>query len=138
MRKENAPFAGELSGHFYFREHYFSDCATLAMVVLLDVMDREKKPLSELVAPLRRYANTGELNFEVANPDQKLAEIRTKYADGEQDELDGISVVYPDYWFNVRKSNTEPLLRLMLEAKSKPLMEQKTRELEKVIGGKPH
>jgi phosphomannomutase len=138
MRRENAPFAGELSGHFYFRDHYFSDCGTLAMVHVLNRMSREQRPLSALIAPLRRYHGTGELNFEVADPDAKLEEIRAKYRDGQQDELDGISVVFPDHWFNVRKSNTEPLLRLMLEAKTAALRDAKRAEVERLIGGKPH
>jgi phosphomannomutase len=138
MRKENAPFAGELSGHFYFRDHYYSDCGTLAMVHVLNVMAREKRPLSEIVAPLRKYFATGELNFEVKDADAKVAEIRKAYAKGRQDELDGISVVFDDYWFNVRKSNTEPLLRLMLEARTKALRDEKTAEIVKTIGGKPH
>ena len=138
MRRENSPFAGELSGHFYFRDHFFSDCGTLAMVHVLNRMSREKRPLSELIAPLRRYHGTGELNFEVGDPDAKLKELRAAYADGKQDELDGISVVYPDFWFNVRKSNTEPLLRLMLEARTAALRDAKRAEVEKRIGGKPH
>ena len=138
MRKENAPFAGELSGHFYFRDFFFSDCGTLAMVHLLNRMSRETRPLSALVAPLRRYFGTGELNFEVKDPDATLKEIRARHGGGKQDELDGISVVFPDYWFNVRKSNTEPLLRLMLEAKTKELRDAKQAELAKLIGGTPH
>jgi phosphomannomutase len=138
MRRENAPFAGELSGHFYFRDFFFSDCGTLAMVHVLNRMSRETQPLSRLIAPLRRYFGTGEVNFEVNDPDATLKEIRARHAAGKQDELDGISVVFPDYWFNVRKSNTEPLLRLMLEAKTKELRDAKQAELAKLIGGKPH
>jgi phosphomannomutase len=138
MRKENAPFAGELSGHFYFRDFFFSDCGTLAMVHVLNRMSRETRPLSALVAPLRRYFGTGELNFEVKDPDATLKEIRARHAGGQQDELDGVSVVFADHWFNVRKSNTEPLLRLMLEAKTKELRDSKAAELAKLIGGKPH
>jgi len=145
MRKENAPFAGELSGHFYFRDHFFSDCGTLAMAHVLNVMAREKKPLSQLVAPLRKYFSTGEVNFEVADADAKLAELRDAYAKGKgaaaplsSDELDGLSVAFPDFWFNVRKSNTEPLLRLMLEAPTKELLDRKRDELVKRIGGRPH
>jgi len=138
MRKENAPFAGELSGHFYFRDHFFSDCGTLAMIHLLNRMSRESRPLSQLIAPLRRYHSTGELNFEVHDADAKLREIRKRYADGRQDELDGISVVFPDFWFNVRKSNTEPLLRLMLEARTVETRDARRAELEALIGGQPH
>lgn len=138
MRREDAPFAGELSGHFYFRDHYFSDCGTLAMAWVLNVMAREGKPLSQLVAPLRRYHSTGEVNFEVDDPDARLRELRARFAGGRQDELDGISVVFEDWWFNVRKSNTEPLLRLMLEAKTPELMAQRKAEVVACIGGRPH
>ncbi len=137
MRRENAPFAGELSGHFYFRDHYFSDCGTLAMVHLLNVMSREGKPLSQIIAPLRRYHATGELNFEVHDADAKLAELRAHFAGAKQDELDGISVELADYWFNVRKSNTEPLLRLMLEARTRAILESRRLEIVKLIGGTP-
>jgi phosphomannomutase len=108
------------------------------MVHVLNRMSRETKPLSQLIAPLRRYAGTGELNFEVKDPDATVRAIRAGYAGGQQDELDGISVVYPDFWFNVRKSNTEPLLRLMLEARTPALRDAKRDELAKLIGGKPH
>jgi phosphomannomutase len=145
MRKENAPFAGELSGHFYFRDHYYSDCGTLAMVHTLNVMARERKPLSQLIAPFRKYHSTGEMNFEVHDADAKLAELRDAYAKGgagakplSSDELDGLSVVFQDFWFNVRKSNTEPLLRLMLEARTPALLAEKRAEVVARIGGTPH
>ncbi|MBL8842408.1 MAG: phosphomannomutase/phosphoglucomutase [Planctomycetes bacterium] len=146
MRKENSPFAGELSGHFYFRDHYFSDCGTLAMVMVLNVMAREKRPLSQIVAPLRKYPSTGEVNFEVHDANAKLDELRATYVGGKSgagqplshDELDGLSVEFQDFWFNVRKSNTEPLLRLMLEARTPALLAEKRAEIVKRIGGKPH
>jgi phosphomannomutase len=137
MRKEDSPFAGELSGHFYFRDHFFSDCGTLAMIHLLNLMSRETRPLSQIVAPLRKYCSTGEVNFEVKDADATLQEIRSHFASGEQDELDGVSVVFDDWWFNVRKSNTEPLVRLMLEARTKELMERRKSEVVAVIGGEP-
>ena len=137
MRREGAPFAGELSGHFYFRDHCYSDCGTLAMVHLLNVMSRERRPLSQIVAPLRRYHSTGELNFEVHDADACLAGIRRRFASGRQDELDGISVVCDDFWFNVRKSNTEPLVRLMLEARTRETMERRRDEIVALIGGRP-
>jgi len=138
MRRENAPFAGELSGHFYFRDHFFSDCGTLAMVHLLNVMSREGRPLSELIAPLRRYHSTGELNFEVDDADAALARVRAHFSRGAQEEIDGISVAFDDHWFNVRKSNTEPLVRLMLEARTAEVLQSRKTEIARVIGGKAH
>jgi phosphomannomutase len=134
MRRESSPFAGELSGHFYFQDHYFSDCATLAMVCMLNLIQEEGRPLSELVRPLERYHSTGEVNFEVEDPDAKLRELRERFRDGDQDELDGISVRYPDFWFNVRKSNTEPLVRLRLEAISEEILRTRQQELESILG----
>ena len=134
MREHQSPFAGELSGHFYFKDHYYSDCATLAMIGILNLLEREQKPLSELVAPLLRYHSTGEVNFEVADPDGKIDELRSHYKDGEQDDLDGITVVFPSYWFNVRKSNTEPLLRLRLEADTADELRQRQDELQQMLG----
>ncbi len=135
MRETSCPFAGELSGHFYFRDHYYSDCATMAMASILNLMTKEGKPLSEIVEPLRRYHNSGEVNFEVNDPDAMIQVLRDRYADGEQDQLDGITIQYPDHWFNVRKSNTEPLLRLLLEADSAELLNQKQAELTSLLAG---
>jgi phosphomannomutase len=134
MRQDNSPFAGELSGHFYFRDHFFSDCASLAMIHMLNLLEKEQRPLSELVAPLKKYCSTGEVNFEVADPKAKIEELKSRYGDGEQDELDGITVCYPDYWFNVRMSNTEPLLRLRLEADTDDLLARKQDELCALLG----
>jgi len=134
MRRENAPFAGELSGHFYFREHYFSDCATLAMVSVLNLMEKEQRPLSEIVAPLRRFHSSGEVNFEVEDKDAKIEELARRFQTAEQDRLDGITISCPDFWFNVRKSNTEPLLRLMLEASSKEDLDRRFAELCGFLG----
>jgi len=129
MREDRSPFAGELSGHFYYRDHYYSDCATLAMIGVLNLMEEEGKPLSEIVAPLRTYHSSGEVNFEVKDPDGKIEALRAAYAEGTQDDLDGVTVVFPDYWFNVRKSNTEPLLRLRVEADGEALLAEKGEEL---------
>jgi len=134
MRRVEAPFAGELSGHFYFRDHYYSDCASLAMVLLLNLMARERRPLSNLVQPLRRYASTGEINFHVADPRDVLEDLRARYRGGRIDDLDGVTVTFDDYWFNVRMSNTEPLIRLRLEAASPELLQKRLKELVAVLG----
>jgi len=124
MRKENAPFGGELSGHYYFRDHFFADSGLLALIKVLNLLSAQRKSLSELVDPLRRYCSTGEINFRVDDQDAKIRQIAEQFSDGEIDYLDGITVDYGDWWFNVRKSNTEPVLRLVLEGKTAQLAEE--------------
>jgi phosphomannomutase len=119
MREEGAIFAGELSGHLYFRfpDGLIADDGTAGLVALLDVLADERKPLAELVAPLRRYAASGEINRRVADVDYVLREIAREHAGApERSDLDGLLVRYPTWWFNLRPSNTEPVLRLNLEA----------------------
>lgn len=129
MRTYDAPFAGEHSGHFYFRENYYADSGLIAALVGIDVLAKSGLKLSELASKYRKYHNSPEYNNEVQDKDGKIAELRQAYADGEQDELDGLTVNYPDWWFNVRASNTEPLLRLNIEASSEGLLRDKTEEL---------
>ena len=126
MRDNGAVFGGELSGHFYFADNFTTDSGVIAMMTALSVLDapaNRDKPLSELVQGLRRYHATGEINFHVEDKDAAIAELKKVYGEGRQDELDGITVEFGDlkdadwWWFNVRASNTEPLLRLNLEAK---------------------
>jgi phosphomannomutase len=117
MREEGSLFGGEVSGHYYFRDFYCADSGTIPALLMLQLCARAGKPASELLAPFReRYFISGEINSEVANPAAKMAEIAAHYADADQDTLDGISIDYPDWHFNVRSSNTEPLLRMCLES----------------------
>ncbi len=117
MRAEGSLFGGEVSGHYYFREFYCADSGTIPALLILELLAREGRSLSELLAPLRaKYFISGEINSEVADPEAKMAEIAERYADARQDRLDGISIDYEDWHFNVRPSNTEPLLRLCLES----------------------
>ncbi|MGZ4277648.1 MAG: phosphomannomutase/phosphoglucomutase [Solirubrobacteraceae bacterium] len=117
MRKEGAIFGGEVSGHYYFHDFYNADSGTLPALLMLEKLSVEGKKLSELLAPYHeKYFISGEINSEVDDPDAKMAELEEKYSDGELSHLDGISVDYDDWHFNVRKSNTEPLLRLCLES----------------------
>jgi phosphomannomutase len=135
MREEGAVFAGELSMHFYFEELKGCESGDLAMLLLIRMLQREQKPLSELWKPLRRYAHSGEINFKVEDPKSKIEEIANKYAllAKERSDLDGIRMEFEDWWFNLRTSNTEPLLRLNLEAKDEAMMRQKVDELTHVI-----
>ncbi len=117
MRATGAAFGGEVSGHYYFREFYNADSGTLPALLILELLSQRGAKLSELVADLRsKYFISGEINSEVADQQAKMDELAARYADAEIAHLDGVSVDYPDWHFNVRPSNTEPLLRLCLES----------------------
>jgi phosphomannomutase len=117
MREEGAAFGGEVSGHYYFRDFWNADSGTIPALLVLELLSVDGRSLGELMAEFRsRYFISGEINSEVADQEAKMAEIAERYSDGEQTSLDGISVDYPDWHFNVRPSNTEPLLRLNLES----------------------
>ncbi|MBQ6352666.1 MAG: phosphomannomutase/phosphoglucomutase [Lentisphaeria bacterium] len=135
MRENDAVFAGELSGHYYFKQNYTAESQGMAMIMLANLICRKNKPVHELVAPLRKYCSSGEINSRVAEVKPILDAIRKKYADGNLYELDGVSSEYPDWWFNVRASNTEPLLRLIVEADTPEKMAAKRDELLKIIRG---
>ncbi len=133
MRADGAIFAGELSGHYYFEENSFAEASTLVAFLLLNLMAETGKKISELVSDLRRYAHSAEINSEVTDKDIILKALQEKYSDGQISTLDGLKVDYPDWWFNVRPSNTEPLLRLNLEAKTIEMMEEKQKEILSLI-----
>jgi phosphomannomutase len=135
MRKEGAAFGGEVSGHYYFREFYCADSGTIPALLVLELLSKKGRRMSELLADFRsRYFISGEINSEVADPEGKMREIEERYGDGEITHLDGVSVDYPDWHFNVRPSNTEPLLRLNLESLvSAEHMEQKRDEVLALI-----
>ena len=134
MREHDALFAGELSGHYYFKDNFTAESSALAILSLANIVSRSDKPLSALIAPLRKYFASGEINTHVSrDPKAILNELRTTYADGRLLELDGVSIDYADWWFNVRCSNTEPLVRLNLEAKTRAVMEAKRDELLAII-----
>ena len=133
MRETGAVFAGELSGHYYFKENFTAESQGLALIKLTNLIVKSGKKVSELVTPLLRYSSSGEINSRVADAAAVLAEIKSKYSDGESYELDGFSVEYADWHFNVRCSNTEPLLRLIVEAKDEKLMAAKRDELLQII-----
>ena len=135
MRENDAVFAGELSGHYYFKQNFTAESQGLAMIMLSNLICKKNKPVHELVQPLRKYFSSGEINSKVADVKPILDTIRARYADGNMFELDGISSEYPRWWFNVRSSNTEPLLRLIVEADTRELMEEKRDELLKIIRG---
>jgi phosphomannomutase len=135
MREEGAVFGGEVSGHYYFRDFYQADSGVIPLLLMLELVSRRGKKLSEILRPFKeRYFITGELNTPVPDVDLKLKELQERFAsEGEVSHLDGISIEAEDWHFNVRPSNTEPLLRLNLEARSKERMEQKRDEVLEVI-----
>ncbi len=135
MRAEGGYFAGELSSHYYFSDFFTTDNGDLALLNLIKLMLDEKKPLSEIVDPLRRYYHSGEINSEVEDIPAVLKRLRDKYGSvaKETSDLDGYSAEFEDWWFNVRASNTEPLIRLNLEAKTRDMMNEKVEELLREI-----
>jgi phosphomannomutase len=133
MAETGALFGGEHSGHYYFRDHYNADSGLVASMVVIDQMSKAGTPLSELLAPFRRYHASGEINTVVADKPAVIERLAAAHADGRQDRLDGLTVEYEDWWFNVRASNTEPLLRLNVEARTPELLEAKTAELLSLI-----
>ena len=135
MREEDGVFGGEVSGHYYFRDFYCADSGTLPALLILELLSTREARMSELLEPFRsRYFISGEINSEVADQDGKLEELADRYSDGQQHHLDGLSVDYEDWHFNVRPSNTEPLLRLCLESlRSREDMERRRDEVLAVI-----
>jgi phosphomannomutase len=139
MRAEDAVFAGEVTGHYYFRDFYYADNGFIPALLILELMSKKGKSLRDLLQPYReRYFISGEINTKLPSMDdvpKKLAAVEARYGDAQIARLDGVSVDYPDWHFNVRASNTEPLLRLNLEAKTPELMERKRDEVLGVIRG---
>ena len=137
MREEHAAFGGEVSGHYYFRDFWNADSGTIPALLMLELLSKDGRTIGELMSEFRgKYFISGEINSEVADQAAKLDEIRERYADGEISELDGVSVDYPEWHFNVRPSNTEPLLRLNLESLvSREDMERRRDEVLGLIRG---
>jgi phosphomannomutase len=137
MREENAVFGGEVSGHYYFRDFWCADSGTIPALLMLELLSEDGRSLAELMAEFRsRYFISGEINSEVADQEAKMEEIAARYSDGGLTRLDGISIEYPEWHFNVRPSNTEPLLRLNLESLvSHAHMEEKRDEVLSLIRG---
>jgi phosphomannomutase len=135
LRALKAPFGGELSGHYYFADCFDTDSGLMALVQIVNILQKSQQPLSQLIAPLRKYSATGEINFRVPDTQSVLAHITQVYsAQGAQlDELDGLTVTLGDWWFNLRSSNTEPLLRLNLEAANPARRDAYLKEVQQLI-----
>ncbi len=139
MRKEDVIFGGEMSAHYYFKDYFYCDNGLIPFVMMLEFLSIQNKTLSEIMNEMfwNKYFVSGEINSEVSDVKSKIAEAKEKYASEAKnvDEIDGVSIEYDDWRFNLRGSNTEPVIRLNVEAKSKELMEQKRNELLKLIRG---
>jgi len=134
MKDSHAVFGGELSGHFYYSDNFNADSGLITLVHILNIVSESEAPVSELVRPLRRYAASGELNFKVDAKEAKMDELSKRFGDGQVDSLDGVTVGYKDWWFNCRPSNTEPLLRLNIEAKTQDLLDEKLGQIRSHLG----
>jgi len=134
MRQQGCVFGGEYSGHYYFRENFNAESASLAVVAFANIVSRGSRTLSQLLAPLRRYIQTGEVNFRVEDKEAKMRAIEAAFPDAQTDWLDGVTVQYPAWWCNVRPSNTEPLLRLNLEANDRATFEASKRKVFAILG----
>ncbi len=134
LAETKAVFGGELSGHFYFRDNFNADSGAIAFARVLSILSAQRGTLSELIQPFKTYYPSGEVNFEVEDKDGKIRELANAYSKGQVDYLDGITVDMGEWWFNVRKSNTEPMLRLNLEAKTPELLKEKYNELQARLG----
>ncbi|MHC4284779.1 MAG: phosphomannomutase/phosphoglucomutase, partial [Planctomycetota bacterium] len=133
LRDSHAVFGGELSGHFYYRDNYCADSAAITLVHVLNIVTETTLPISLLVKPLRRYYQSGEINFKVEDKQEKMDELARRYRDAKVDYMDGVTVQYKDFWFNCRPSNTEPLLRLNVEAKTKELLDEILAEIKEQL-----
>jgi len=132
MRKEQILFASELSGHYYHKNHYFCEAPFFVLFTILKELS--KKPFSQLIEPYKKYYHSGEINFEIADKKTAILLLEKRYADGRLLKIDGLRVDYQDWWFLARASNTEPLLRLVIEAKTKALLDKKKEELKALLG----
>ncbi len=144
MRRHDAPFGGELSGHYYFRANWYADNSEIILLSVLSLIARDQRPFSAMLDELLRYHSTGEVNFHVADKDAALAKVKRTFADATSvDELDGVTVAYGDvhrkgwWWVNLRPSNTEPLLRMNLESDDRGRMEEMTRKVIGILGEEP-
>jgi phosphomannomutase len=135
MRKHDAVFGGEHSGHFYFRDNWYADSGIIAALTVIELLSKEDKTISEILKPLDPYVRSGEINSEVADQAAVLREIENHFSDAHISHLDGLTVSYDDWWFNVRGSNTQPLLRLNVEAANRELLKEKADEVLSIIRG---
>lgn len=135
MHRFDGLFGGEHSGHFYFKDNFCADSGLIAAITILSILSRSSLNLSQIIQPFKKYFSSGEINLEVIDQQSAIKKISQKYGDGKQDRMDGLSVDYKNWWFNIRASNTEPLIRLNVESIDPKLTQTKTQELLKIIRG---
>ncbi len=133
MRKIGCAFGGELAGHYYFKDNWYADSAMIAVIEVLNALGVSQENLGDLVMPLRKYAQSGEVNFRVSDTDAVFKRVEEHFADARIDHLDGVTIEYPDWWFNLRASNTEPYVRLNLEANDVKQLEEKFQAVQQLI-----
>jgi len=133
MRKEEIAFAGEFSGHYYHKDHYFCECPFYVLLKILKILSEKQEPISKLIRPFKKYFHSGEVNFKVKNKKKALEALRDKFRGGKTLKIDGLRVDFKDWWFLVRLSNTEPVVRLTVEAKTKRLLKQKTHFISNLL-----
>lgn len=133
MRENNGIMGGELSAHYSFRDNAYADSGLIAWLILLQLISQDGRKLSEIVSEFKKYFKSDEINIEVNNREAIVAKVKKEYTSGKQDELDGLTVEYGDWWFNVRPSNTEPVLRVTIEANTQELLDEKQAELTNFI-----
>ncbi len=133
MKKEDAVFGGEVAGHYYYKENFYADSGILTMLRFLQLLSSDGRRASDMFDEVNRYPNTGEINFEVEDGDALLEAVAEHFRDSEQDWLDGLTCRYPHWWFNLRKSNTEPKVRLIIEAKDEKTLQAGREALEETI-----
>jgi phosphomannomutase len=139
MRAEDAVFGGEHSGHFYFRDNWYADSGMIALLTMLELISEADRPLSECLRPLDKYVRSGEINSDVADPNATMQAVEEFYEGTAStiDHLDGVTIQFSDWWFNLRPSNTQPLLRLNVEADDQEILNHKTEEVLGLIRSKP-
>ena len=130
---QSEPHGGEFSGHYYSKRHYFCEAPIFVLLKVLEIVSKKGVSLSQLIKPFKRYFHSGEINFSVKNKEKVLAVFEKKYKKGRISRLDGLRVDFNNWWFLLRPSNTEPLLRLVIEAKTKELFQKKKKELVSLI-----
>jgi phosphomannomutase len=134
LRDSHAVFGGGLTGHFYYRDNYCTESALITLVHLVNIVSASSAPISELVGALQKYYRSGEILYKGDNTQAKIEEFERRYSDGQIDYLDGITIGYKDWWLNCRPSETEPVMRLNVEAKSRELLDEKLSEITERLG----
>jgi phosphomannomutase len=144
MREHDAPFGGELSGHYYFRDNWYADNSEIILLSVLNIISRQERPFSEILDELMRFHSTGEVNFHIEDKASAMAKLKEVFHDASSvDELDGVTIAYGEvttpgwWWVNVRPSNTEPLLRMNLESDDRGRMEEMTAKVIEILGAEP-